>query len=143
MNTYFDEMILSASPVELIRLLFQRAIAKVREARLHLRNNRIEERAAAINAAYRVVAELMSSIDPNAAPDLAQRLHALYCYAQERLLEANLKQTDAPLADVLGVLSTIAEAWNDLSVAPAAAPVNAWASAGLVPEDTNSFVLTA
>jgi flagellar protein FliS len=111
MNPYFEQMILSASPIELVRMLFQRAISKVREARGHLKENRIEERASAINAAYMVVAELLSSINAGEAPDLAQKLESLYRYVQMRLVEANLNQTDAPMADVLGVLTTLAEAW--------------------------------
>ena len=139
MNAYYDEMVLAASPMELVRMLFQKAIAKVRDARAHLEGGRIEERAAAINLAYRVVAELMNSIDASAAPELAQRLRALYCYVQERLLEANLKQADAPLADVLGVLTTMAEAWTDVPAATA----NPWAAAGMQAESTSSYALTA
>ena len=139
MNAYFDDMILSASPVELVRLLFQHAISKVREARVHLREHRVGERAAAINSAYQVVGELMNSIDSGAAPDLAQRLRALYCYVLERLVEANLNQIDAPLSDVLGVLSTIAEAWSDL----ARPKPNPWATAGVAADESTSLVLTA
>ncbi len=33
-----------------------------------------------------------------------------------RLLEANMEQSDAPLADVLGLLSTLSEAWQQTRV---------------------------
>lgn len=58
MNPYFEQMILSASPVELIRLLYKRAISSVRDAREHLRNGQIAERCASINTAYSVLLEL-------------------------------------------------------------------------------------
>jgi hypothetical protein len=35
----------------------------------------------------------------------------LYDYIQRRLLEANIQQSDAPLAEGLGLLSTLSEAW--------------------------------
>jgi flagellar secretion chaperone FliS len=112
MNTYFEQMILSASPVELIRLLYQRALSSVRDAREHLSGSRIRERAASINNAYDVLTELIASLRPAEAPELAARLRALYCYMQEQLLEANRRQADAPLEEVLRLLNTLADAWN-------------------------------
>ena len=110
MNTYFEQMILSASPIELIRILYQRAASSVRDAREHLSSGRIAERAGSINNAYDVLTELIASLRPAEAPELAAKLRALYCYMQERLLEANFKQTDAPLADVLRLLTILADA---------------------------------
>ena len=114
MNQYFEQMVLGASPIELIRLLYQRGIRSVREAREHLAAGRIAERSAAITNAYAVIDELMSALKPEEAPELAQRLSALYCYIEERLLAANLQQSDAPLAEVLGLMTTLSEAWAPL-----------------------------
>jgi flagellar protein FliS len=118
MNPYFEQMILSASPVELIRLLYQRAISSVRDAREHLRHGRIAERCASINVAYTVLLELTGSLREADAPELAANLKDLYGYMQRRLIEANLKQQDDPLAEVLGLLITLAEAWNVIPEAP-------------------------
>jgi flagellin-specific chaperone FliS len=76
MNTYFEQMILSASPVELIRILYQRAASSVRDAREHLRGGRIRERSGSINNAYEVLTELMAALRPAEAPELAGRLRA-------------------------------------------------------------------
>jgi flagellar protein FliS len=113
MNTYFEQMILSASPVELIRILYQCAVSAVRDAREHLHGGRIAERSRTINKAYDVLTELTGALRPAEAPELAARLRALYCYMQGRLLEANFRQTDAPLAEVLMLLTTLAEGWKD------------------------------
>ena len=149
MNQYFEQMILTASPVELIRLLYQRAIASVRDAREHLRNGRIPERGQAINRAWLVLVELGTSLDVEAAPQLAKRLGGLYAYMQGRLLEANLKQQDAPLAEVLSLLSTLEEAWKAVPdcVADKAmvAARNPWAgaSANLVDDEPVRLALSA
>jgi flagellin-specific chaperone FliS len=37
MNTYFEQMVLSASPLELIRILYRQADSAVRKAREHLK----------------------------------------------------------------------------------------------------------
>jgi len=112
MNPYFEQMILSASPIELVRLMYQQAIASVVDAREHLRHGRIRERTGAIKKAYAIITELMVSLDAEKAPELARNLSRLYCYMQERLLEANLRQKDAPLEETARLLNTLADAWR-------------------------------
>jgi flagellar protein FliS len=113
MNPYFEQMILSASPVGLVNLLYQGAIASVSDAREHLRAGRIAERAQAIAKSYAILAELMASLDSEKAPVLAGNLHRLYAYMQGRVVEANLQQTDAPLAETLRLLITLADSWSE------------------------------
>jgi flagellar protein FliS len=112
MNRYLEEKILTAEPVELVRLLYQTAIASVREARAHLRAGRIAERARSNASAYAAIAELNGSLNLLAAPELAGRLRGLYNYMEGRLVAANLEQSDAPLEEVLCLLNTLAEGWT-------------------------------
>jgi flagellar protein FliS len=112
MNPYFEQVILSASPVELVRLMYQKAIASVTDARDHLKAGRIRERGHAINKAYAILAELLISLDAEKAPELAVNLRRLYCYMQERLIEANHTQKDGPLAETVRLLTTLADAWQ-------------------------------
>jgi flagellar protein FliS len=118
MNTYFEQKILHASPVELTRMVYQRAITSVRQAQEHMRHNRVAERARAVTRAYAAIGELISALRPELAPELAGRLQSLYLYTQRRLLAANQEQTDAPLAEALTVLLTLAEAWADVEHTP-------------------------
>jgi flagellar protein FliS len=114
MNPYFEQMILSASPIELVRLLYQRAIASVADAREHLQAGRIRERAHSIKRVYAILSELLISLDAEKAPALAANLRRLYCYMQERLIEANFRQTDGPLEETGRLLRTLADAWRDV-----------------------------
>ena len=111
MNPYFEQTILNADPIDLIRMLYQRAITCVRDAREHLRSERIAERAAAILRAYLAIAELLAALRPEVAPELSGRLRNLYFYMQQRLLDANMQQADSPLAEVLGLLITLEDGW--------------------------------
>jgi flagellar protein FliS len=115
MNPYFEPTILNADPVDLIRMLYQRAISCTRDAREHLREKRIAERSAAIARAYSAVAELLAALRPEVAPELAVRLRSLYFYMQQRLLDANMQQADPPLAEVLGLLITLEDAWSGVA----------------------------
>ncbi|MDP9054997.1 MAG: flagellar export chaperone FliS [Acidobacteriota bacterium] len=115
MNPYYEQSILNAEPLDLTRMVYRHAIASVREAREHLEQKRIRERAASINNAYSAIAELLGSLRPESAPEISARLQGLYGYMLRRLLDANMSQTDPPLAEVLGLLVTLEEAWAEVA----------------------------
>ena len=93
-------------------LLYQACTESVREARHHLAAGDIAARCQSISKAHRILAELTAALDHERGGDLSQRLARLYDYMQRRLLEANMRQDDAPMSEVLGLLSTLAEAWE-------------------------------
>ena len=126
-DAYLENRILSADPLELVRLLYQAAMAAVKEARRGLAAGEIVARSRAISMACEIVIELNAALDPSRGGDLAPRLAALYDYMLGRLLDANMQQNDAPLAEVAGLLSTLSEAWEQ-TVTPVAAvmPQNPW-----------------
>jgi flagellar secretion chaperone FliS len=115
MNPYYEQMILSASPIELVRLMYQGAIASVADAREHLREGRIRERVQAIKKVHAILTELMISLDAECAPELAANLRKLYCYMQQRLIDANFSQEDEPLNETGRLLTTLADAWQFVS----------------------------
>jgi flagellar protein FliS len=120
MNPYFEQAILHADPVQLIGMIYQQAVSSVRDAREHLRNKCIQERSDAIMRAYRALAELNAALRPESSPEIASRLMGLYSYMMRRLLDANAQQIDAPLEEVLSLLSTLAEAWTGVAAKLAA-----------------------
>jgi flagellar protein FliS len=127
-DAYLESRILTADPIELVNLLYQACVQAVREARRHLAEGRIAERSREINKACQIVIELATSLDHERGEEISRRLALLYDYIQRRLLEANMQQSDPPLADVLGLLSTLAEAWAGIrKPEPKPAPENPWA----------------
>ena len=60
--------------------------------------------------------ELTGSLDHQNGGEISQRLMGLYDYIQRRLIEANFRQSDESLVEVLGLLSTILEGWDGLKV---------------------------
>ena len=97
-DAYLESRVLTADPIELINMLYQACMQAVREARQHLAEHRIAERSRAINQACQIVIELAVSLDHERGGEISQRLALLYDYMQRRLLEANIKQSDEPLA---------------------------------------------
>ncbi len=121
-SRYFEEEVLGADPVRLVELLYRGAIDAARTARKHLADGRVRERAREINRAWGILQELTRSLDHAQGGEISRRLASLYAYMQTRLLEANAKQSGAPLEEVEALLGTLAEAWQAArqSVAPPA-----------------------
>jgi flagellar protein FliS len=111
-DAYLESRILAADPVELVNMLYQGCRQAVRDAREHLAAGRIGERSKAITLAFEILAELAGSLDRPRGGEISERLARLYDYMQCRLLDANIKQSDEPLVEVLGLLNTLSEAWE-------------------------------
>jgi flagellar protein FliS len=113
-SAYLESRVLSADPIELVRLLYRAAMDAVRDARRRLEAGEVQQRAQAINKSSEVLLELMQSLDFERGGELAGRLAQLYEYMLRRLTEANFKRADAPLAEVLALLTTLSEGWAEL-----------------------------
>jgi|SRR5579864_272170 len=106
-----DVSILTAEPIELVRILYRTALDSVSAARAHLAAGEIKERSQALSKAVSIIHELALSLNPEVEPKLAGTLAELYDYMQRRLLAANFEQSDAPLAEVMSLLETMTDAW--------------------------------
>src|SRR5215475_1391846 len=94
---YRETEILTADPLKLVQMMYRAALDSIAAARRHVRAREIAERNFAIMRAWNIVNELMQSLDHSAGGDISRNLAGLYAYIQSRLLEANAKQTEAPL----------------------------------------------
>ncbi|HUA60265.1 MAG TPA: flagellar export chaperone FliS [Verrucomicrobiae bacterium] len=113
-DAYLETRVFSADGLELVRMLYQAAIGAVAEARQCLVDRDIPARSRAINKTHRILTELTVSLDFERGGEVSRGLARLYDYMSRRLIEANSHQVDAPLAEVLGLLSTLAEGWNGI-----------------------------
>jgi len=112
-----ETQVYSATPIELVRMLFDAAVDSVRAARRHLAEGKIAERSRAITKTYRILAELYGALDRQRGGELGARLASLYDYMQRRLLDANFRQADDGLAEVEKLLLPLQEAWRTIGVA--------------------------
>lgn len=105
--------VLSASPHRLISLLFQGAREAIGHARLYLGQGEVASRGQALSKAIRIIDQgLRAALNKDAGGELAVRLDTLYAYMSRRLFEGNLRQEEAVLIEVDGLLATLEEAWN-------------------------------
>jgi flagellar protein FliS len=96
-------------------MIYTKVISELQEARRQLAARNIQLRSNAISKACDAIGELDGSLDMDAGGDLSIRLRSLYRYCLVRLLDANLHQTDEPLAEVLGLMATLSEGWQNIA----------------------------
>ncbi|CAE6770253.1 flagellar export chaperone FliS [Paraburkholderia haematera] len=109
--------VMGASPHRLIVMLYQGARQAIAQARMHVQQGNVPARGEAIGKAIQIVESgLQLSLNLEVGGEIAERLDALYSYMARRLLEANIKQSEAMLVEVDGLLATLEEAW--IGIAP-------------------------
>jgi flagellar protein FliS len=111
-DAYLESRILTADPLELVRILYRSALDCTRRARTHLAAGRIPERSREICKTFSLISELTSSLDHGRGEAVSANLARLYDYLQRRLLEANARQSAEALAEVENLLTTMLAGWD-------------------------------
>lgn len=104
----------TASVVELVTLLYRRAIQLLREAEEAIHTRDIPRAHTCLMQVQEIVAELMASLNLDAG-ELAHQLLAIYDYVQRRLVEANVRKDAMIVAELLQLLKPLLEAWETIA----------------------------
>lgn len=110
---------MSASPHQLISMLFEGAKTAITMARHHMAKGEIAAKGNAISKAINIVDNgLKASLDAEAGgqagTELVADLSALYDYIAQRLLYANLRNDPALLDEADRLLDNISSAWREI-----------------------------
>lgn len=107
--------VMSASPHQLIVMLFDGALASIRGAALHMAAGNLEEKGKSISKAINIVSSgLMAGLDLERGGELAERLEQLYDYVVRLLMLANLHNDPQRLDEAISLLEDIASAWREI-----------------------------
>lgn len=114
-QTYRRMQTETASPAELIGMLYDALVRNLARAEAGLQSHEIEATHHALIRAQDIVLELISSLDTEADGEvgrLARQLSPLYEYMYRRLLDASLQKAAAPIAEVRTLVLPLREAWS-------------------------------
>lgn len=107
--------VMSASPHQLIVMLFDGALASIRAARIHMQAGNIPEKGKAISKALDIVNNgLAAGLDAERGGEIAERLASLYDYIARLLLAANLHNDEKSLNEAQTLLEDVASAWREI-----------------------------
>ena len=121
-----------ASPHHLIKLLFDALLHALACARQALARGDITQKGAEIGKAVRILEEgLKAGLNASEGGDVAANLRGVYSYSIWCLTQANLKNDDAKLVEVLALIEPVADAWKQMAPAAAATSSSVARSAGV------------
>ncbi len=105
--------------IDQLVLLYDAALARVREAEAACREGRIEARFQASLKATAILEGLQGALDREAGGEIAGNLERIYTYLMLRLQEANVRSEPAIFAEVAERLAELRSAWAALADRPA------------------------
>jgi len=118
-RTYQTQAVLTASPGQLVLMLYDGALRFLAQAHAAMEADQNEwRRFEVINRnlqkAQNIIAELRGTLNHEAGGEVAANLDQLYDYYNRRLFQANLKKDPAPVAEVEGLLRELRDAWAEM-----------------------------
>jgi len=123
---YVENDVNNKSPVELVRLLYSKAIERLHRAVALEQGGDLRQRNEQISRVMEILVELQGSLNFEAGADIATSLARLYEYMQHRLVEAIAAKQAAPtIEEVLRPLGVLYDAWKDCEPGSDVAPDHA------------------
>ncbi len=128
---YLEVEIKTATPVELVVLLYDSAIANLQKAQEHVIQGDIAKRVTCINRVIAILTELEANLNFDAGGQISASLERLYRYMKNLVFQANLHQDAVPLKECARLMTTLRSAWAEVArtearnAAPAAKPMPA------------------
>jgi flagellar secretion chaperone FliS len=104
-----------ADPHKLVSMLFEGLLGSVGAARAAMARGDIATKGEQITKAVRIIDEgLKPALNLERGGDLAANLNGLYGYCVVLLTNANLRNDDKALADVIRVVEPLAQGWKQM-----------------------------
>jgi flagellar secretion chaperone FliS len=118
-RAYQAQSILTASPGQLVLLMFDGALRFMAQARAAFAEpedtpRRLEKINTALLRAQAILGELRSNLDFTSGGEVAVNLDRLYDYYLRRLFECNLRKSEIPLIEVEGLVRELRDGWAEM-----------------------------
>jgi flagellar protein FliS len=115
-NAYRQVEVQSRSPLELVVMLYDGALASVSEARAAAKTGDSRKRTAATSKALAIICALQETLNLAEGGAIAAELDRLYHYVSRRLLDVTVNQDLDALAEVHKLLSGLRDAWQQIAM---------------------------
>lgn len=118
-RTYRSNAILTASPGQLVLMLYDGALKALNLAKEGFAASADDpKRIATINTqllkAQAILTELQNGLNLEAGGEFARTMHRLYDYHNRRLLEANIRKQVEPVVEVERLVRELRDAWAQM-----------------------------
>ncbi|MEW6263529.1 MAG: flagellar export chaperone FliS [Thermodesulfobacteriota bacterium] len=120
---YQQTQVATVDKGRLIVLLYEGAIKYLDQARECLATGDVPGKSVNINRAVDIIAELNQSLNLKDGGEIAGNLRRLYLFWIDHLLQAKTRKDTRNIEDVIGMMSSLNEAWNQVVSRPEAQEV--------------------
>ena len=109
--TYRENAVRSATPIELVVILFNAAIDDMRRAASAIKASDVEERATAIRHAMLVLQQLQGTLDFEKGGQVAKQFEQFYNLIRAKLLESQLRNSPELMQQQIQFMSEVRDCW--------------------------------
>ena len=113
-NRYLRENVATASPAQLVVMLYDRMLKDLTTAEMALAQGDIAATHEALVHAQDILHELNATLDTSVWKE-GEALQRLYVYCIDQLMDANMRKSSEPIGTVRSVLEPIADAWRQVA----------------------------
>lgn len=110
-SQYLATQVNSATPEQLLVMLYSGAIRFLSEAEEAMEKGRVTQQGMLISRVINIINELCATLDHEVGGEIAANLEALYDYMNRELLQANSKDDLPRLSRVKEMLTDLRETW--------------------------------
>ena len=118
-QAYYQTHVQSRSPLELVVMLYDGALRFCEQAADAMDKGDMATKAMALSRAFAILAELQNTLNVRDGGDVARQHDALYLHMNDRLVDANIQRSSAPIREVIQLLAPLRDAWSQVAT-PAA-----------------------
>lgn len=111
----------SASPAQLVVMVYDHLLLNLRRARLAAEQQNVELRLASVDRARAALAELLATLDMERGGAVAAQLGSLYTFLLSELVELGSRPQPERHDRVIAMAAELREAFATIAAAPAAA----------------------
>jgi len=114
LDAYMKNSVQTASPLQQVILLYERAIVAMKAAKEDIENKNIPSKVSNITKASDIIRALDSSLDFEKGGDIAKNLHSIYDFLSYSLIQVNLKNDTQLLNDLIEIMENLKEGWEGI-----------------------------
>jgi flagellar secretion chaperone FliS len=112
-HRYQQTGITTSNPMKLVLMLYDGAINFLKDSIDHLAKKDIKNKNLSITKARNIIEELNNSLNTEIGGEFALHLRKLYFFMNRHLLQANLNNNAQAIREVIQLLSSLREAWQE------------------------------
>lgn len=124
-QAYRDSAVLTASPEQLVVMLYDGAVRFLRQAEVAMKEGAWLHSFEKLSRGEAIIDELLATLNMDVG-EMSERLQAIYVFLKKTLIEGRIQRNAEKIGQVVALLVSLREAWAKLAEqAAATAPASA------------------